>query len=670
MAGLRERLTTALVERTGLVVESVDRVKLLESTVEQFRQFRDEASELAYWTLDYFGGRPQEMVAERRIRLAQRSRVAFLHDPLAGAEAELRANFGFAGGVNLPQAKDPKVQAIIDAAWNDPNNQEKFTSYTAHRRSSNSLLTQGELMDTLYVRGGKIRVGKLDPDLVINVVPDPEDRNRPIYYISTRRKFEWDTELDRPKFDVQFSEGKPLVTYYPHWRNLADAEREREGEFGSTLAPLPDVPAEKQDPGEGVVYHTAINQLDEQHRGNPPWARTIRFYSAMNEFTEARVSMAAAASTFIAKRTMTGSSQTELVKTAGSVLSQTGELGTQRFSEGGSLDPGLGTGQVPGGPFAHTAAPGSWWAENDKSKLESLSLNSGAGAAAADAQIIRAPLAAASQFGQHYLGDAGNANLATATSLELPTLMAVLAWQKIFEERDKWFTDRAIEAAVHAGLLGGVAASADEMAEWDGRKLTELRLVEDSADKAEMEKRTKVDLSYSFSMPYPGRRNLPDVTASVVGVLSVGDGILVENEQMMRQTLLFLFTHGWQLDDPQEAVEQVMAGYAAQIKERQALAEKIAAAGQEPTDPSNGLKSGNPPGGGGGGVSRVSDHPAGSTAPSSEMGASRESWIPAELRVPTAAHAKSTADLFAQVVELPALAGLVGAANGSVAPAN
>jgi hypothetical protein len=647
---LRERLTNELEKRTGLTVAPMEKLSVLEATAEQFRQFRDEASELAYWTLDYFGGRPQEMQPERRKRLAQRSRIAFLHDPLAGAEAELRANFAFAGGVNPPQAKDERVQAIIDRAWNDPNNQELFTGYSAHRRASNSLLTQGELMDLLYVRGGKIRVGKLDPDMVPNIVPDPEHRLRPIYYIGYRRRFKWNVELDQPAFDLETEEGRPKVTYYPHWRNLKDAEREREGEFGKTLEPLPVVPKDKQDPGGGVVYHTAINVLDEQLRGNPPWARTIRFYSAMNEFTEARVSMAQAASTFIARRTMMGSSQTEMVRSAGAVLSQTGELGTSRFSEGGSLDPELGTSQVPGGPFAHTAAPGSWWVENDRSKLESLSLNSGAAAAGQDASIIRAPLAAASGFGQHYLGDASNANLATATSLELPALMAVLSWQKVFEDRAKWFVDRAIEAAVQAGELGGVLDDQSVMETWSQEKLTNLVLTEGSADKAEMEKRTKVDLSYSFSMPYPGRRNLPDVTTSVTSVLGVGDGILVENEAFMEQSLLFLFTHGWQVDDPQDAVEQVMESYKGQIDERKKIAAEIAATGA-PGGVGKTAPTLNPPAG----PSSVGNSPPGARAPKNEMGATREAWLPEELRAPVAAHAEKTSDLFAQLVELPAI---------------
>lgn len=643
MPGLRDRITGLLEERTGFTVESVDRLKLLENTADRFRQFADEASEMAYFTLDYFGGRPQEMQAEKRKRLAQRSRVAFLHDPIAGAEANLLANFGFGQGVSPATAVDPKVQEVIDRAWYDANNFEKFTGYAAQRRSSNSLITQGELFDTLHVRGGQVRVGKLNVDLVTDIVPDPEDRLKPLYYVTARQKYKWNVELDRPDFDVEWGEnGRPKVTYVPHWANLADAEKARSGDFGNTLEPLPVIPAEKKDPTDSVVYHTAINQLDEQLRGNPPWARSIRFYSAMNEFTEARVSMAQAASQFIATRTDMGSSQSELVRSAGAVLAQTGELGTARFSDAG-ID-ALGGGTAAREP--HAAAPGSWWAQNERSKLESLNLKSGAGEATADAQIIRAPLAASSGFGQHYLGDASNANLATATSLELPALMVVLAWQKVFHDRFKWFIDRAIEAAVHAGELGGVMLPPDFQS--NGVKLTELRLMEDGAGKAEIEKRTGVDLSYSFSMPYPGRRNLPDVTGSLVGVLEVGDGILVENKPFMEKALDFLFTHGWQLDDPAQAVEQVMAELDGQIAKREELAKQIATSG--------GLGPGAPAPNLSGAPTPVKDSPAGATAPKTEMGATREgSWLPPEMRGPTDELAAALAGAFSSQVELPAM---------------
>jgi hypothetical protein len=605
MAAWRERLTGLLEAQTGLTVQPRALVDRLEENAHRFEEFRKEASELAYWSLDYFGGRPQEMQAEKRARLAQRSRVAFIHDPLAGAEADLRANFALGQGVSMPKALDEKVQEVIEEAWTDPNNWDLFTSPAAQRRSSNSLLTQGNLLDTLYTVGGRIKVGKLNVDEIHDIVPDPEHRLRPIYYIGRRRTFRWDVEHDRPAFeDTLTDEGRPRVTYYPHWRNLKDAVEEREENRG--LEPLPVPPEEKRDPGGAVVYHTAINQLDEQLWGNPPWARTLRFYSAMNQFMEARVSMAQAASTFIAKRVSAGG-QSDIVKAAGSVLSQTGELGAARFPGDGGTE-GFSGGQRP-------VQPGAWWVENEKSKLESLSLNSGAAAAAQDAQIIRSPLAAASGFGQHYLGDAGNANLATATSLELPSLMAVLAWQQIFEDRLTWFAERAVEAAVNSGRLGGSG-------DGSGKALSELRLSE-SEDRAEAEKRTGLELGFTFSMPYPGRRNLPDVTGSITGVLAVGGGILAENEEMMSQALTFLFTHGWQVDDPAGAAERVLERHQALVKERVEMAEKLQRDQMDQERELNGMP---PQTGAQGG------EPAGRTPPKNEMGVTEAAWLPPEVR--------------------------------------
>jgi hypothetical protein len=46
------------------------------------------------------------------------------------------------------------------------------------------------------------------------------------------------------------------------------------------------------------------------------------------------------------------------------------------------------------------------------------------------AQIVRSPIAAAAGFGQHYLGDSSDANLATASTLELPATMRVQSWQQ------------------------------------------------------------------------------------------------------------------------------------------------------------------------------------------------------------------------------------------------
>jgi hypothetical protein len=533
--------------RLGIVVESASELERLHSMEAEFGEFRQDAEELAVQSMDYFGGRPSEMRPDRRRNLAQKSRIALMQDPLAGAEAELLSNFGFGKGLSIPSARNSDVQDVIDSAWTDPINEQLLTGYMAQRKLSNELLSAGELFVTLYVGGGKIRVGKLDADRVRTIVPDPENRNIPLFYVySEPSKVVWDYGRDAP--DPQPVSAQQKTRYYPHWRNVEDAltDRDRigvEDDEEALVMPPPDKLA------SGLVYHVAINQTGEQLRGNPPWARSLRFFTAMNVLTAAHVTQAQAATAFIARRAMKGSPR-QITRAAASVLTAAGELGAAAFRPAagfgiaGNAEPTTEPFTGPGmpGPFP----PGSWWNENESSTLSPLNLNSGSAQMSQTAQIVRAPIAASSGFGQHYLGDAQNGNLATASTLELPATMRVGAWQEFFEQMYRWFTDRAIEAAVHAGLLGGSTALGS-------KPLAEMRLHE-AEDRAEMEARTNKDLSYEFSMPFPGRRQMTDVTTFVTQLSTSMDpnGVNVP----LRRMLLKFAIDQIGIDDVARAVEE------------------------------------------------------------------------------------------------------------------
>lgn len=554
--------------RLGMAVVDREQLRLLEENAETFRSFRDEASELAYHSLSYFTGKPQELTPEARKRLSQRSRIALMEDPLAGAEAELLSNFSFGRGITPPQADDPKVQEVIDEAWSDPVNTEKLTGFEAQRHRSNELITQANLFPTAYVRNGYVRVGFLDCDTVTHIICDEEDEELPLWYVTRKHKVVWDFNEDRVLTTAETTE-LPKTIYYPHWRNVEDAILAA-GEEGVARPKSP--PKEKL--GDGLVYHVRINRVGRTQFGTPPWARTLRFFKALNDVTESHVVMAQAASTWIAKRVMRGTPEA-ISKSANAILAQTGELGAARFGE-------RPTDQA----YPRQTAPpsGSFWLENESNRLEAMNLNSGSAQVAQTAQVIRAPIAAASSFGQHYLGDASNANLATATSLELPTLMVVQAWQETSRGMLGWFTDVCLQEAVRAGRLGGYGTdqvSAQEMAPlieegfteeeaqqrvWESlpaaqryarsKPITEL-WIREAEDKKEMERRTGKALDYTLTMPYPGRRNLPDVVSTVTGV-AMGFDPQGVNVPLRRHLLNFLATHGMQLEDPAAFVDEVM----------------------------------------------------------------------------------------------------------------
>jgi hypothetical protein len=468
----------------------------------------------------------------------------------------------------MPTGKDEEVQKIIKEAWTDPINEQKLTSFEAQRHRSNDLLTGANLFPTAFAQNGRVRLGFLDPDTVTSIVTDPDDEEVPLYYVATVRRFPWNFKLDREDVEETLKDGVPKVVYWPHWRNVEEVDRIRK-ENGQPALPKP--PKEKL--MNGRVYHARINRIGRTQFGTPPWARSLRFMNAMNVLTESHVSMAQGASSLIAKQVVKGSPE-QVTARANAVMAQTGEIAAASF---GDIERDIDI----GGRGAEPPAAGSWWTENESLRLEAVNLSSGAAQMSQTAQIVRAPIAAASQFGQHYLGDASNANLATATSLELPALMNVQSWQEYLEQMIRWFTDLVIEEAVRAGRLGGEEGDLEREYR---RPLNELRITE-AADREEAEERTGRDLSYKFSMPYPGRRNLPDVVAAV-GTIATTYDPGGNNIPLRRKLLLELATHGFQVEDPQEWVDEVLPEETGDAIAQMAAAGIAAGGGQgDPADP-------------------------------------------------------------------------------------
>lgn len=555
MGGVRERITSRLSETvrdwTGLAVTGATELDTLRERSDATAEVLNFAEDLADRSLDYVGGgmghTPHEADIWHRRRLSYRSRRALVHDPIAGSEANLRSNFAFGRGISKPQAVDEKVQEILDRAWDDPVNKRKLTSFQAQRKRSNDLITSANLFPGFIERNGRIRVVFLEPDEVTDIVADPEDDEIPLYYVARKRRVDWDFEQDRPAptLGVEMEGGREKVYYYPHWRFVEDAINWAK-ENGTEPPPMP--PPGKR--GEALMEHVPINQIGRTQFGIPPWARTLRFYSAMNQLTEAQVAMRQGAASIIAQRIRRGGPK-DIQRAASGVLNMVGEFGASRFGrrDEGREPRNAGPGTEP--PIGKPPVPaGSWLTSNEGERLEAVNLSSGASQAAQDAQIVRAPLAAASGFGQHYLGDPSSTTLAGGTTLELPTLMEVSAWQETFEGLYRWFNDRAIESAVRAGQLGGMVATGAS----DGRSLQDLRLPE---DKAEMESRLGLDLSYSFEMPYPGRRNLPDVVSAVSVIATAFDPAGVDLG--LRKNLLDFFArHGLLAEDPARWVEEAI----------------------------------------------------------------------------------------------------------------
>jgi hypothetical protein len=568
--GLIGRLQEAVETRTGKTVIDQDRLQLLEASDVERRAMQKELDLLGYYVLDQIGGQPQEVKAIERRKMAAQARMVWIQDPVAGANVDLSCQFIFGRGVPQPKCADSKVQEVVDEAWSDPDNQACLTTFPAQVALCTDLVLQSNLFILFFEDGndGKVKLGILNHDLVEDAVRDTSNRLRVLYYVARRRDYEWDYQMDRVSLkataNMQAS-GRPVVQYY-------QALAATDPATGKLDTDDPTCPPEKL--GDGLVYHIAINRGSEQVFGIPAMRRIVKWMAALNDFMAARVDMTQAAAAFIMRRTVKGSA-TQVANIAAKALSRASTLAAT------SMDDPSATGVIAPGP-----RPASILNENENVTTEPFSVSTQAPQAAQDAQMIRSQIASAT-WPQHYLGDQSNANLATASALELPVIKKVESFQELFEGLFRTFTDRVIERAVDSGRLpteltpeerlalkskkpgeqvpGGEGLTppapaqqepplsmTDPMGGTGSEQLTEAYHGQ-TAD----EKQTERDLSYEFSMPSPMKRSMADLITSIANLARTFDPNNT-NLELSRTLLSVALGQGLELADPAAAVERIL----------------------------------------------------------------------------------------------------------------
>jgi hypothetical protein len=572
----RERLGEFVSERTGLAIESREKLELLEAGDVERRALQRELDLLAYTALDYVGGQPQELKAVERRRLAQKARIVWMRDPLAGASVDLMNDFTFGRGLSKPKANDKLVQEKLDEAWDDPDNQEILTTLDAQVRLGTDLSLQANLFIKVFDDGddGKVKLSLLKNDLVETVVRDPEVPQRILWFVCAEEPYQdWDYVNDAPLIDLRKHQ-MPSKVYYPHWRNV-DLLLEEVSAGSRTLPNMP--PDEKI--GDGKIFHIAINRTTDMALGHPPMDRLLRWFNAYNRFMDARVDIMEATAAFVMKRKIKGT-PTQLTKMATQALSRRSALGSARDPEEAGMP----------GPKAASIID-----ENESVEHEAFKIPSGSAEAAQDAQMLRANVSAGTRFPQTYYGDATNSNLATATSLELPVLKAVEGRQEKFESLTRFFCDRVIERAVDTGAIPSHLTD-EERAELEkikdgenaqappdqAQQTGDLKLVAAHEDAVQDEEATERDLGYEFSMPSPLKRMFTDLISAIGNIAQTFDPNNT-NIELSRILLVEAFSDGLELEDPAGAVDKVFpAGYV-----DPAVAAAQAAGAAPPPDPND-----------------------------------------------------------------------------------
>lgn len=331
----------------------------------------------------------QEAAGEDFERMVKRSRLAFIKNPIIAQAINLTTSYTFGEGVSTPRAaKDNKeVQDIISEFWNSPDNKISISTAEVQQKISNKLQYDGEIAFALRVDfDGSVYVRYYDPVSIIEVIHDPSDSMRPMFF---KRRVNMKDQ------------------YVPDYSNgLAHLRKEKQLEWLALLLALGI--KDDQVPENLFCYHVKINNDILDVRGVPEVYRALDWMNANSKINSDMSLFIQTQAQFAWKKKFNGTkAQMQAVKA--------------RTGQNANLNnPARGA--------------GSMLIENGKVSNEPIDLNPGSGQLF-EIGIRRTLLMTVAAFGmmEHYFGDGAQANLATATAMELPMLKKFLARQKLWE---------------------------------------------------------------------------------------------------------------------------------------------------------------------------------------------------------------------------------------------
>jgi hypothetical protein len=334
-----------------------------------------------------------DMLPTHRKHVVNLCRQFYQRDPLAKQAVRLWTDYAVGTGITYKatgadgKTADTATQKQLDRFWKYHRNRN-FTSSRGQQELSKKLLMDGELFFAIFTGGDVPVIRTIDCLQIEDIICDPEDEQEVLCY----------KRIDRSS--------PPKTTYYKDW--AAD----------------PDMLAKARDPDDKrrkivtednvVIYHLPFDKLGK--RGNSLLSCVVGWSNAHKTFMEKRVSIIASLARFAWNANIKGGQAAieDFKKDFNSSLS-----GSSRTRE-------RNPNNASGGIIAH----------NQGVDLTPMPRATGAGDAKSDGDQLKLMFFAGVNFPQHYFGDASNANLATATAMELPVLKVLTGYQEFW--KDGW----------------------------------------------------------------------------------------------------------------------------------------------------------------------------------------------------------------------------------------
>lgn len=334
----------------------------------------------------------QEFSRDGLRAITELARIMFLKNPLIKRAVKVQRLYVWGQGWSV-KASDDEINAVLSAFLDDPKNQVELTGHQARIQKETELQTDGNLFFVFFVNQvtGRVRIRSIPFDEVQEIICNLEDAKDPWYYKRT-----WTQTAMMADGAI---ESKTMTAFYPDWRYNPTVKPDK---FGAHSVRW-----------DAPIYHVRVGGFSNWKYGVSEIYAAIDWARAYKEFLEDWASIVRAYRRFAFQLTTPGGKS--------GIAAAKAKLGTTY----GNTGTGAETNPPPVTASTFIAGEGT--------SLQPVR-TSGATVSAEDGRRISLMVAAATGLPETFFGDVSVGTLATATSMDRPTELAMKDRQTLWSD--------------------------------------------------------------------------------------------------------------------------------------------------------------------------------------------------------------------------------------------
>jgi len=393
--GLRERVANYLLgDNYKQMNESLVQSEFNNEILQERMVDLELALEDANWMRLMFEGE-HEFSRDGLKKIVDLARVMFIKNPLIKRGVMVKALYIWAQGVNV-KYKNPELNKILQAFWDDPKNQVELTGHQAQMLKQVDYEVISNIFFIFFTRpsDGRVHVRTLPFDEITDIISDPEDAKSPWFYVRKWTEKKLNTSTGR--FNT-----KQRAAYYPDWHYTPKIKPAKIG----NVEVMWDTP----------VYHVKAGGMSGWKFGVSQVYAAIDWARAYKEFLEDVASLMRAYSRFAWKRMTKGGKK--------AIAAERAKMASTLMSGGASTE----TNPPP--------VTGAMAILGEGTDLQPMQVR-GASISPDDGRRLLLMVAAAMGYPETMFGDVSVGTFATAKTMDRPTELAMkegqTTWTDIF----------------------------------------------------------------------------------------------------------------------------------------------------------------------------------------------------------------------------------------------